>query len=79
MPTTTIRINPSSHQTLAMIARERHVTLQQALNDAIEAHRRRFLLERANDAYARLRKNPKAWASWKKEMKTLDHTLDDGL
>ena len=40
---------------------------------------RRHLLERTNFAYAKLRRNKKAWQAWQAELRQLDATLSDGI
>ena len=53
--------------------------MQEVLDEAIEQQRRRFLLERTNAAYAKLRENKKAWQAWQAELRQLDATLSDGI
>lgn len=79
MPASTIRISEHAHATLTHLAKESGSTLQEVLNAAIENHRRRALLDRANAAYSDLRKDARAWKRWKKELSGLDATLGDGL
>jgi predicted transcriptional regulator len=75
----TVRISPTSHQSLAQMAKETNSSMQEVLDEAIEQQRRRFLLERTNAAYAKLRENKKAWQAWQAELRQLDATLSDGI
>ena len=61
------------------MAEETNSSLQEMLDQAIENQRRRFLLERANRAYAKLRQDTKAWRAWRSELRELDVTLTDGI
>jgi len=61
------------------MAEETNSSLQEMLDQAIENHRRRLLLERANRAYAKLRQDKKAWRAWRSELRELDATLTDGI
>jgi mRNA-degrading endonuclease RelE of RelBE toxin-antitoxin system len=75
----TIRISQAAHQSLTRISKETNTSLQEVLNEAIENHRRRVLLGRANAGYAKLRQDKKAWQQWKRELRSLDTTLGDGI
>ena len=75
----TVRISPAAHQSLRQMAEETSSSLQEMLDQAIENQRRRLLLERANRAYAKLRRDKKAWRSWRSELRELDATLTDGI
>jgi predicted transcriptional regulator len=79
MAATTIRIRPKSHKALKEIAAITGQSLQDVLDQAIEEQQRRLYLEGANADYAALKENPKAWASFKKEMAAWDSTNLDGL
>ena len=61
------------------MAKETNSTLKEMLDLAIENQRRQLLLSRTNLAYARLRKNKKAWKRFRNELRQLDATLSDGL
>jgi len=75
----TVRISPAAHQSLRQMAKETSSSLQEMLDQAIENQRRRLLLERANRAYAKLRRDKKAWRAWRSELRELDATLTDGI
>jgi hypothetical protein len=75
----TVRISPTAHRSLAQIAEQTNSSLQETLDRAIENERRRLLLERTNQAYAKLRRNKQAWKAWRGELGELDATLGDGI
>jgi len=75
----TVRISAAAHRSLTQLAKETQAPLQQVLDRAIENERRRFFLERANHAYARLRENNTEWRKWQAELRELDHTVADGI
>jgi predicted transcriptional regulator len=68
MAAITIRIRPKTHKTLKEIAVVTGQSLQDVLDQAIEDCPRKLYLEGLNADYAALKKNPKAWAEFKKEM-----------
>ncbi len=77
MPSTTIRIRSESHRNLQEIAESSGQSLQDALDQAIEARRRTIYLEGVNSDYAAL--NPKSLVDFKKEMSAWEVTDLDGL
>jgi len=79
MQSTTIRVHPETHKTLARLAKENHSSMQTVLNEALETYRREVFLQRANQAYAELRSDPAAWARYQKELGAWDGTSGDGL
>ena len=52
--------------------------MQAILDLAVEEYRRQRFLEEANEAYAALRRNHKAWKAELSERKEWDATLADG-
>jgi predicted transcriptional regulator len=79
MQSTTIRVHPETHKTLARLARENHSSMQTVLNEALETYRREVFLQRTNQAYADLRNDSAAWARYQKELGAWDGTSGDGL
>lgn len=79
MAAATIRIRPKSHKALKEIAAITGQSLQDVLDQAIEDRQRKLYLEGLNADYAALKKNPKAWAEFKKEMTAWDATNLDGM
>jgi predicted transcriptional regulator len=79
MAATTIRIRPASHAALKEMAEMTGRSLQDELDQAIEERQRRLYLEGANADYAALKRDPKAYAEFKKENGIWDATNLDGL
>lgn len=61
------------------MAKAKNSSLREVLDQAVENERRRLLLERTNVAYAKLRRDKKAWHAWQNELGQLDATLGDGI
>jgi hypothetical protein len=79
MPTTTVRISRETQQILRFLANREGESIQAVLEKAVSDYRRRRILEEGNQAYARLRANPEAWAEELEERKVWEGTLADGL
>lgn len=75
----TVRITEEAHETLRNLAEKSGESMQTMLDKAIEAYRRHRVLTEANEAYARLRANSKAWKSELEERKAWEATVGDGL
>ena len=75
----TVRISRASSQALKLIAAQAGEPMQAVLDKAIEAYRRQYFLQKANDAYANLRENAEAWQEEIKEREAWDVTLKDGF
>lgn len=78
MPSRTVRITPAAHRALREMAERRGRSMQDLLDEAVEALRRNTFLHEANRAFARLRKDRKAWREELQERRLWDRTLDDG-
>jgi predicted transcriptional regulator len=78
MPSLTVRIDEASRQTLRELSERRGESMQEILARAIEEYRRRHFLESANNAFAALQKQPKAWKQEQEERRAWDRTLRDG-
>lgn len=79
MASTTVRISPTAHSILRRVARECGESMQSSLTKAIELYRRRIFLEKANQAFAAMRKDPKSWEEELKEREAWDITLSDDV
>jgi len=77
--TTTIRISRETQEILRSLAAREGTAMQEVLEKAIEAYRRKRLLEMGNRAYAALKDDPKAWEQELAERKLWENTLADGL
>ncbi len=75
----TVRISARTHQALRRLSDERGQPMTEVLAEAVERLRREDTLRRANEAYARLREAPDAWAEELREREAWDATLGDGL
>ena len=74
-----VRIQPESYAKLRQLAKEAGTTMPEVLAEAIdELYRQRFL-EECNQAYARLKADPKAWKKELAERRAWDATIGDGL
>lgn len=79
MASETVRIKPETHLKLVALAKSAGESLTETLDRAVEALRRNNILDSANLYYANLRKNKKAIAEWKAELKNWEKSLNDGL
>ena len=79
MESTTVRINPTAHIILRHIAKQSGESMQSTLTKAVELYRRKNFLQMANEAFAAIRKNPKAWQEELKEREDWDMTLLDDI
>ena len=73
------RIRPETHAKLKSIAEDMGKPLSEVLDDAVEVLRRHRLLDATSDAFAALKKNPKAWKAELAEREAWDASLSDGL
>ena len=79
MSTSMIRVSKSIHRTLKEIAQEEMSSLQHVLKKAIENYRRQMILEKTNEAYAKLREDPDAWDEELAERALWEKTTADDL
>lgn len=79
METITIRIRPHTYGLLESLARERQVSVEDALDYVVDAFRRHRMLDDALAAYAAVAADPAANALWQAEIAVWDATLADGL
>jgi len=79
MATTTIRLRPKTHAALKQIASTTGVSLQDALERAVEERQRVLYLEGLNADYEALQEDPKAWGEVQREAALWDNTNLDGL
>ncbi len=79
MKTITVRIIPKAYLILRRLAKLSGESTQVTLAKAIELYRRQDFLNKANTAFAGMRKDSKAWKEELKERHDWDATLPDGL
>ncbi len=77
MRSATVRIREETKVILQELAAETGKPMQTILDLAIEEYRRQRFLREANEAYAALRKKPKAWKAELSERKEWDATMAD--
>src|SRR5262245_26536540 len=71
----TVRISSSAHRALRLMAQADDEPMIETLEKAIEAFRPTRYLAALDADYARLRRDPAAWAEEAKELKEWDATL----
>jgi predicted transcriptional regulator len=79
MASETVRLRPETHDKLKALAEKSGEPMTTVLDRAVEALRRQQFLDECNEAFTRLKADPKAWAAELKERAELDATLADGL
>jgi hypothetical protein len=77
--TSIVRISPHAHELLRRLAEEESESMQAVLDKAIERYRRERFLRAANDDYAILSRDPKAWKQELQEREAWEKTSADGL
>ena len=75
----TVRIEPAAHLALVEIAREKHVSLTEALSRAVELYRRQVFLEGVAADFASLKADAGAWAEEEAERRVWDASNADGF
>jgi hypothetical protein len=75
----TVRISARTRATLRALSRHFGKTMQDLLDAAVEAYRRRLFLEETNAAFARLRLDPEDWAAVGEERAAWEPSLADGV
>ena len=75
----TIRIDPVAHAALSEIAREKKLSLTEALSNAVEAYRRQEFFAGLASDYATLRSNDGAWTEEQEERRAWDAASFDDL
>lgn len=76
---TTLRVSEETRDTVRELARQAGEPASEIVAKAIEAYRRKLILDMANEAYARLRADPEAWREEEAERRLWEATLADGL
>ncbi|WP_432987428.1 hypothetical protein [Dactylosporangium sp. CA-233914] len=70
MSTTTIKVDTTVRDRLAVLARERGTTMGALLAEATESLERQAFFARAQEQLERLRQNPDAWAADRAESRS---------
>src|SRR5215469_15855166 len=79
MSVSTIPISEAAHQMLQELAEQTGQPMQEVVEKALDAYRRKLFFDQMNAGYAELRADPEAWAEHLAERKQWDSTLMDGL
>lgn len=73
-----VRISAQTHSVLHQLSRETGEPMQDLIAEAVEAMRRKRILEMTNEAYAAMRADPARWQEELEERGEWDVTLADG-
>ena len=79
MPTTTIRIEQSTHKKLRALASQTGDTIPHLVAVAVEEYDRRLFWDQVNAEFKALRRNLKSWKRELQERAAWNATLADGL
>jgi predicted transcriptional regulator len=79
MKTVSVRVPSETRRTLQQLAIESQQSMQSVLAKAVEEYKRRWFLERTNEAYAALRGQPDPWKEEQEERRVWEATLGDDL
>lgn len=74
-----VRISESAYRILRTLAEMDNISMQAALDKVLEEQRRKVFLAQANEAFAALKADPKAWKEERAERELWARTLADGL
>ncbi|MFH1831986.1 MAG: toxin-antitoxin system protein [bacterium] len=74
-----MRINDSTISTLENLSKLTGQSKQKLLDRAVALYAHEQILKKANEQYAALEKDPKAWKEMQDECQEWDVTLKDGL
>jgi len=75
----TMRVTKETHGALKEMAGTRGIPMTEVLNEIVKRMAREERLRLGNEAYARLREDPEAWAEELEERRLFEGTLMDGL
>lgn len=76
---TTVRVKAHVHAQINELAKEMDESIQDVIEEAIEAFRRQRMIEAHNRAYAALRADPGRWKAELAEREVWDEAVADGL
>ncbi len=74
-----VRMRLATYKKLNKLAKDKGISMQRILDEAIENYKREKLLEDANKAYAELQADPVAWQEELAERALWETTSADGL
>ena len=76
---TTVRVRDHVHATLQALSSEMGESIQDVVEEAVEAFRRQRMLDQHNEAYAALKADPQRWQEELAERRGWDRANDDRL
>jgi hypothetical protein len=79
MSSTLVPVDEPTEEALEQLSRSEGRPVIDILRSAVEDYRARALLEGASGDFARLRRDPTAWAEELEERRLWESTLGDGL
>lgn len=74
-----LSVTEDTHNLLCDAARRRGIPMERLLHEQVQRTAREEFFHQFNEAYARLRADPEAWAEILEERREWDCTLMDGL
>jgi hypothetical protein len=74
-----LRISKGAHRILREVSAATGEPMNSILDKALEEYRRKRFLEQANEAFAKLKMDPKTWIKESEERRAWERTLNDGL
>ena len=77
--TVTMKVKNRTYEAVRDLAERTGRTMADVLEDAVEAERRRLMIDQTNAGYAAMRANPIIWSEIEAERAVLEGTLADGL
>lgn len=78
-PRTTVRVREHVHATLQALSKEMDESIQDIVEEAVEAFRRQRMLDQHNEAYAALKADPQRWQDELEERRGWDRATADRL
>jgi len=79
MVSTNVRISPASYKVLKTLSKDKGISMQDVIDQALEDLRRRQFLEATNAAFSALKDDSKAWQEEMEERRLWEMTLSDGV
>jgi hypothetical protein len=77
--TTTIRVSKDIYNMVKSLARQQNENIQAIIEHAVTEYKKKQFFEDLNNAYARLKSDPRAWQEELAERNEWDQVLKDGL
>lgn len=77
--TTTIRVSREIYNMVKDLAKQQDENIQDVIQHAVTEYKKKRFFDNLNDAYAKLKSDPKAWNEELEEREEWDGVLADGL